>query len=75
MMYITNPQRESDYGARWSLLLIGMMASMLVLVGRAVDLQVVDRQFLKHQGVSTGAARRTIERGRQTRVGETESIA
>lgn len=50
MMYITNPQKESDYGARWSLLLIGMMAAMLVLVGRAVNLQVVDRQFLKHQG-------------------------
>ncbi|MDF9391291.1 MULTISPECIES: peptidoglycan D,D-transpeptidase FtsI family protein [Methylococcus] len=50
MMYITNPQRERDYGARWSLLLIGMMAAMLVLVGRAVNLQVVDRQFLKHQG-------------------------
>ncbi|WP_367025237.1 penicillin-binding transpeptidase domain-containing protein [Methylococcus sp. ANG] len=50
MMYITNPRRESDFGARWSLLLIGMMAAMLVLVGRAVNLQVVDRQFLKHQG-------------------------
>lgn len=50
MMCLTNPQRESDYGARWSLLLIAMMAAMLVLIGRAVDLQVVNRQFLKHQG-------------------------
>jgi cell division protein FtsI (penicillin-binding protein 3) len=66
MMYLTNPQRESDYGARWSLLLIAMMAAMLVLVGRAVDLQVVDRQFLKHQGDlrHLGVVPLTAHRGR-----------
>ncbi|MFM8333398.1 MAG: peptidoglycan D,D-transpeptidase FtsI family protein [Candidatus Methylumidiphilus sp.] len=41
---------KTDYSKRWSVLLGALMFGMLVLVGRAVDLQVLDRQFLKHQG-------------------------
>ncbi len=41
---------ETDYSKRWSVLLGALMFGMVVLVGRAVDLQVLDRQFLQHQG-------------------------
>jgi len=41
---------DVDYAPRWRFLLVGLIAAMIGLVGRAVDLQVLDRQFLKHQG-------------------------
>lgn len=44
------PVNESDYRGRWYVLLIVMLVAMAVLIGRAVYLQVLDRQFLKHQG-------------------------
>jgi len=52
MMLIHRPQLidEMEGAARWRFLLILMIAAMITLVGRAVDLQVLDRQFLKHQG-------------------------
>ncbi len=40
----------SDFSARRRIVLIFIMASMAVLVGRAVDLQVLNKQFLKDQG-------------------------
>jgi len=52
MMLIHRPKaiKDADYAGRWRFLLLGMMAAMIVLVGRAVDLQVLDHQFLQHQG-------------------------
>ncbi|WP_045225341.1 peptidoglycan D,D-transpeptidase FtsI family protein [Methyloterricola oryzae] len=52
MMVISNTRRidETDYAGRWRFLLIAMMCAMLVLVGRAIKLQVLDRQFLIQQG-------------------------
>jgi len=44
------PVSEADYSGRWYLLLVIMLAAMTILIGRAVYLQVLDRQFLKHQG-------------------------
>jgi len=41
---------ETDYSRRWGALLGALMLGMLVLAGRAVNLQVVDRQFLQHEG-------------------------
>lgn len=41
---------ETDYAKRWSILLGALMFGMVVLVGRAVDLQVLSRQFLQHEG-------------------------
>jgi cell division protein FtsI (penicillin-binding protein 3) len=41
---------EEDYSGRWRFLLVAMLISMTVLIGRAVYLQVLDRQFLKQQG-------------------------
>jgi cell division protein FtsI (penicillin-binding protein 3) len=41
---------EEDYSGRWRFLLVLMLVSMTVLIGRAVYLQVLDRQFLKQQG-------------------------
>lgn len=41
---------EEDYSGRWRFLLVLMLISMTVLIGRAVYLQVLDRQFLKQQG-------------------------
>lgn len=41
---------EDDYSGRWRFLLVMILVSMVVLVGRAVYLQVLDRQFLKQQG-------------------------
>ncbi|QSA95932.1 penicillin-binding protein 2 [Methylococcus sp. EFPC2] len=52
MMLIHRPKakEEADYVGRWRFLLLGILTGMLVLVGRAVDLQVLDHQFLQHQG-------------------------
>ncbi len=41
---------EDDYSGRWRFLLVLILVSMTVLIGRAVYLQVLDRQFLKQQG-------------------------
>lgn len=41
---------DTDNRARWRFLLLAIMAAMLVLVGRAINLQVLDRQFLQRQG-------------------------
>jgi cell division protein FtsI (penicillin-binding protein 3) len=51
-MLIIRPRsmEEEDYTGRWRVLLVVILASMIVLVGRAVHLQVLDRQFLKQQG-------------------------
>jgi cell division protein FtsI (penicillin-binding protein 3) len=47
---IEKPRSTASYGARWRFLVIVMMSAMAVLFGRAIDLQVLDRQFLKHEG-------------------------
>lgn len=41
---------DMEFAPRWRFLLLVMIAAMIILVGRAVDLQVLDRQFLQHQG-------------------------
>lgn len=41
---------DEDYSARWRFLLVAILATMTVLIGRAVYLQVLDKQFLKQQG-------------------------
>lgn len=43
-------QATSDFSGRRKFLVVFMMACMLVLVGRAVDLQVLHKQFLKDEG-------------------------
>ena len=40
----------SDFSSRRNFLLLFMMACMLVLRGRAIDLQVFNKQFLKEEG-------------------------
>lgn len=52
MIKVVRPRisQESDYSNRWNILLGALMFGMVVLVGRAVDLQLLDRQFLQHQG-------------------------
>jgi len=52
MIILARPRmaEESDFSKRWSVLLGALMIGMVVLVGRAVTLQVLDRQFLQHQG-------------------------
>jgi cell division protein FtsI (penicillin-binding protein 3) len=39
-----------DYSGRWRFLLVLLLVSLTVLVGRAVYLQVLHKQFLQHQG-------------------------
>ena len=46
----TAKQQTSDFSGRRKFLVVFMMVCMLVLVGRAIDLQVLSKQFLKHQG-------------------------
>lgn len=41
---------ETDFSGRWRFLLLLMVGAMLVLVARAMMLQVMDRQFLQQQG-------------------------
>ena len=41
---------KNDFSGRRKFLVLFMMACMLVLTGRAVDLQVLNKQFLKAQG-------------------------
>jgi len=49
-MIIQPKTTEEDYSYRWRLLLVAILMAMTVLIGRAVYLQVLDRQFLKKQG-------------------------
>jgi len=51
-MVIARPQLndEPDFAPRWRFLLLLMFGAMLLLAGRALYLQVLDRQFLQHQG-------------------------
>src|SRR5690606_1861136 len=46
----SSPVKEASYNGRWCFLLTIMLIAMVVLIGRAVYLQVLDRQFLKRQG-------------------------
>ncbi len=41
---------DDDYAGRWWFLLVAILLGMVVLVGRASYLQVLDRQFLQHEG-------------------------
>ncbi len=43
-------QTTDDFSGRRKILVVFMMVCMLVLIGRAIDLQVLSKQFLKHQG-------------------------
>jgi cell division protein FtsI (penicillin-binding protein 3) len=43
-------QPIDDFSGRRKFLILFMMACMLVVMGRAVDLQVLSKQFLKYQG-------------------------
>ncbi|UOA10035.1 penicillin-binding protein 2 [Methylobacter sp. S3L5C] len=46
----TTKQSTDNFSGRRKFLVIFMMVCMLLLTGRAIDLQVVSKQFLKHQG-------------------------
>jgi len=50
MKIIKPNEAPQDYGVRWQFLLGLLLTSLTVLIGRAVYLQVLDKQFLKHQG-------------------------
>lgn len=50
MLIIRPKQASPDYSLRWRLLLGLLLTSLTVLIGRAVYLQALDKQFLKHQG-------------------------
>ena len=52
MINVVRPRMrdETDYSRRWGVLLGAIMLGMLVLAGRAVNLQVLERQFLQHEG-------------------------
>ncbi len=50
MQIIRPTQAKSDHSLRWRALLGILLTSLSVLIGRAVYLQVLDKQFLKHQG-------------------------
>ncbi len=50
MMIIQPKSVEENYSHRWHLLLMSLLLALTVLIGRAVYLQVLDRQFLQKQG-------------------------
>lgn len=52
MIKFAQPARteNQDYTKRWGVMLGAIMFGMVVLVGRALTLQVLDRQFLQHEG-------------------------
>jgi cell division protein FtsI (penicillin-binding protein 3) len=50
MLIIRPKQTFPDYSMRWRALLGILLTSLTVLIGRAGYLQVLDKQFLKHQG-------------------------
>lgn len=50
-MKIIRPlQAKADNSPRWRFLLGLILSSLALLIGRAAYLQVLDKQFLKHQG-------------------------
>jgi len=50
MMIIQPKSAEENYSHRWHLLLMSLLLALTVLIGRAIYLQVLDRQFLQKQG-------------------------
>jgi cell division protein FtsI (penicillin-binding protein 3) len=50
MQIIKPSSAPQDNDIRWRVLLSILLTSLTVLIGRAVYLQVLDKQFLKHQG-------------------------
>ena len=50
MLIIRPKQTGPDYSMRWRALLGILLTSLTVLIGRAGYLQILDKQFLKHQG-------------------------
>lgn len=50
MKMIRPSDSPQDYGLRSRVLLAMLLGSLSLLIGRAVYLQVLDKQFLKHQG-------------------------
>jgi len=46
----TVKQPTDNFSGRRKFLVVFMMVCMLVLTGRAIDLQVLSKQFLKNQG-------------------------
>lgn len=78
MIIIRPTSSKPDSGARWRALLGIMLASLTILIGRAVYLQVLDKQFLKHQGDlrHVGIMPILAHRGRITdRYGETLAVS
>ena len=52
--------RDKDFNGRRKWLLVFMLGSMVLLAGRAVDLQVLNNQFLKEQGKNRHVARVSV---------------
>lgn len=52
--------RDKDFTGRRKWLLVFMLGSMVLLAGRAVDLQVLNNQFLKEQGNNRHVARVSV---------------
>lgn len=50
MMIIQPKSVEENFSHRWHLLLFSLLLALTVLIGRAVYLQILDRQFLQKQG-------------------------
>lgn len=50
MVIIRHSDVRQDYSDRWRIMLGILLASLTILIGRAVDLQVLDKHFLKRQG-------------------------
>lgn len=50
MLIIRPKATQQDFNYRWRVLLGILLISLSALIGRAVCLQVIDKQFLKHQG-------------------------
>jgi cell division protein FtsI (penicillin-binding protein 3) len=48
--HVERKARDDDYAGRWRFLLAAIIGGMVVLAGRASFLQVLDRQFLQHEG-------------------------
>jgi cell division protein FtsI (penicillin-binding protein 3) len=48
--HVDRRARGDDYADRWRFLLAAIICGMVVLAGRASFLQVLDRQFLQHEG-------------------------
>lgn len=61
MLYFRENKRTGnktrDFSNRRKWLLVFMLGSMLLLTGRAIDLQVLNKQFLKEQGKNRHVAR------------------